>query len=94
VLFVDAEQDTNFASIHDLHYSEEGILWATTPYGLMKMMFPSPLSVLDHRNGLRVLWPRTYLRRKQMVESIPEKQVFAVDDSGSNGQQQVPCVLR
>jgi hypothetical protein len=84
VLFVDAEQDTNFASIHDLHYSEEGILWATTPYGLMKMMFPSPLSVLDHRNGLRVLWPRTYYDGSRWL-IYSGKQLFAVDDTGPTG---------
>jgi signal transduction histidine kinase/CheY-like chemotaxis protein len=59
-LSLDRSADSNFTSVHDLYYSEEGILWATSSVGLIKLMYPSPLSTLDHRHGLELTWPHGY----------------------------------
>ncbi|MEQ9824346.1 MAG: ATP-binding protein [Puniceicoccaceae bacterium] len=81
-LWLDGSLDSNFASIRDLIYTSEGILWATTPVGLIKMMYPSALSVLDHRNGLKMLWPKAAFLDDQLVV-YSAKQIFLAELQGA-----------
>lgn len=66
-LKIDETVDTNFSNIGDLHYSEEGILWATSSLGLIKLIFPTPVTLIDQRNGIDPSWPKASVWKDRMI---------------------------
>jgi len=50
--------DNRFDNINDLLGFEEGVLWAASGEGIVKLLYDSPLSILDHRLKLVLHWPQ------------------------------------
>ena len=59
-----------YAGISDLCLSEPGVLWVASAEGLTKLLYDSPVRVLDHRLGLELNWPAVFLHHgKTLVVS-------------------------
>jgi signal transduction histidine kinase/CheY-like chemotaxis protein len=55
---IDKDLDANFVSTTDLFYQDGGILWASIPNGIAKIVFPSPITLIDERMGPALMWPK------------------------------------
>lgn len=58
--------DHRFSAIEDMIFTDEGILWVSLNDGLAKVFFPSPLSVIDHRMGPRLVTPIPHFRNDDL----------------------------
>jgi signal transduction histidine kinase/CheY-like chemotaxis protein len=58
VTLVDRSQDASFISATSLFYQDGGVLWVSIPTGIGKILYPSPISVIDERMGADLLWPK------------------------------------
>ena len=55
---INKELDASFVSATDLFYQDGGILWASIPNGIAKIVFPSPVTLIDERMGASLMWPK------------------------------------
>jgi len=53
----------HYSGICDLCLSEPGVLWVSSAEGLIKLLYNSPVSVLDYRSGLELNWPEVLLHQ-------------------------------
>jgi signal transduction histidine kinase/CheY-like chemotaxis protein len=54
------QADTRFRNVSQLYYAGNGNLWASVSRGMVQIFFPSPITAVDDRFGLDVVWPKVY----------------------------------
>jgi len=83
VTSIPKEIDGTFVSATDLYYQEGGILWVSTPSGIAKIHFPSPISLFDERLGASLVWPKLQVfHDKLYVSSNGSYCTLNLDDNG------------
>lgn len=81
---IEKRLDGSFVSSTDIYYQDGGILWASIPNGIAKIIFPTPISLIDERMGAFLLWPKLQRHNDKLYISSNGDFYQAIYDEKNN----------